>query len=581
VNTSIALGSDGARLPDFDHDHCLSASVVVAMAPRLIIAPFGLKQLCFGGCFGRRRFASARPGDDAGSVRDSSSLLPVSQSTPGELSSSADPFPCLRSILFSKKIPTEPHDLSTFEWKVRRPASSRGVMIEAEYEGTQLCSFEHGLHFMHSGRSKMPDIDCRRTMQMQPIQERLALLACALFVFAGSARAGEVYVQTNLVSNGSVPNTVVDPHLQGAWGLSVATTGAFWISDQAVNDNGSGASSLISVSSSLPASPSNTTIPGLFVAVPNQGGAPPDSLQDNGPTGQVSTGAPGISTVASDFNIGATGKAAFIFGNLDGSISAWNGGKTATIEATVAGASFTGLAIGNLPGPGGAAQIYAADQNSGNIDVFNSKWQMTGSFSAPNFASLPAGYAAFNVQDLSVNGVQTLFVTYANQSTGGGIVDEFSTNGTFIKTLVSDTAGVNLNAPWGMAVAPVGWGQFGGDLLVANNNADGNGNTEINAYDLATGAWAGTLTLNTGQPFSETELWGLSFGTGASGGGSPNTLYFTAGLDNNTGGLFGAISVESVPEPSSAVLGLMALGMAVGCWRLKGRRRHFGTARAE
>ena len=270
----------------------------------------------------------------------------------------------------------------------------------------------------------------------------------------------------------------------------------------------------------------------------------------NGPTGQVSTGAPGITTGSTDFLVG-TSKADFIFANLDGSISGWNGGASSTIEATVPGASFTGLAIGNTST--GAAQIYAADQNSGNIDIFNSKWQMTGTMSDPNFANFPAGYAAFNVQNLSVNGTQTLFVTYANQSTGGGIVDEFTTNGTFIKTLIDDTAGVHLDAPWGLAIAPANWGQFGGDLLVGNNNANSAGLTEINAYNLTTGAFEGTLMLNTGQPFSETELWALSFGNGA-GAGSTDTLFFTAGLANNTDGLFGAISVQSVPEPSSAVV---------------------------
>jgi hypothetical protein len=81
---------------------------------------------------------------------------------------------------------------------------------------------------------------------------------------------------------------------------------------------------------------------------------------------------------------------------------------------------------------------------------------MTGSFTASNAASFPADYAVFNVQNLSVNGVQTLFVTFANQSTGGGIVDEFITNSTFIKTLINDTAGVHLDAPWGLAIASAG-----------------------------------------------------------------------------------------------------------------------------
>jgi uncharacterized protein (TIGR03118 family) len=399
-------------------------------------------------------------------------------------------------------------------------------------------------------------------MQPQPISRQFALMTCALLITARTARAGDVYVQTNLVSDIAGVAPLTDPLLRGAWGLSFSSTSPFWVSD-----NRSGAATVYEVS--------DTTIPIskealLTVGVTNQGGAPTSGpAMTNGPTGQVSTGAPGVTTGSTDFLVGSS-KASFIFANLDGSISGWNGGTQTTIEATVAGASFTGLAIGNLPGVGGAAQLYAADRNSGNIDVFNNKWQMTGSFSDPNFAKFPTGYAAFNVQDLSVNGTQTLFVTYANQSTSGGIVDEFSTNGTFIKTLINDTAGAHLDAPWGMAIAPAGWGQFGGDLLVANHDANSGGLTEINAYNLTTGAFEGTLMLNTGQPFSAADLWAISFGNGADAG-STNTLFFTAGLDNNADGLFGAIS--SVPEPSSAVLGLIAVGTAAAGWKLKNRRR--------
>ncbi len=396
---------------------------------------------------------------------------------------------------------------------------------------------------------------------------RVASITFSLLLAVGTTWAGDVYVQTNLVSDipGMAPNT--DPNLQGAWGLSFSTGSPFWVSAQNANFNGSGAASVYKVSDTqIPTSSG----PLLTVGVANQGGAPPSGpAMTNGPTGQVNTTAPGITTGSGDFLVG-TAEARFIFANLDGSISGWNGGAKSTIETTVAGASFTGLAIGNLPGPGGAAQLYAADQNSGNIDVINSKWQMTGTLSDPNFAKFPTGYATFNVQNLSVNGTQTLFVTYANQSTSGGIVDEFSTNGTFIKTLISDTAGVHLAAPWGLAIAPAGWGQFGGDLLVGNNNAGPDGLTEINAYNLS-GVWQGTLTLDTGQPFSATELWALSFGNGGSAG-STDTLFFTAGLSNNTDGLFGAIS--SVPEPSSAVLGLIALGVLAGSWRWKNRRRN-------
>ncbi len=397
---------------------------------------------------------------------------------------------------------------------------------------------------------------------MQPIRRRLALIAFILLIATGTSRGGDIYYQTNLVSDIPGVAELTDPNLQGAWGMSFSAqppNTEFWISN-----NASDTSTLYTVSPTT----NTPTILSLVVPIPNLGGAAPNQ-NDNGPTGQVSTTAPGITTSpTNDFQMSNgtnVGRAAFIFANVDGSISGWRGGNAA-IQVSVAGASFTGLAIGNTST--GAAQLYAADQNSGNIYVFNSKWQQIGSFTAPG--TLPQGYTAFNVQNLSVNGVQTLFVTYANQATSGGIVDEFTTNGTFIKTLISDTAGVNLSAPWGLAIAPAGWGQFGGDLLVGNNNPGTNGLTEIDAYNLTTGAFVAPLMLNTGQPFSETELWALSFGSGGAEGGSANTLYFTAGLDGNTNGLLGSLSV---PEPSSAVLGLIAAGVLAGGWMLKKRHR--------
>jgi uncharacterized protein (TIGR03118 family) len=396
---------------------------------------------------------------------------------------------------------------------------------------------------------------------------RLGLIITSLAIVAGTAQAG-VYVQTNLVSDGSVPNTVTDANLLGAWGLSYSTTSPFWISDQAANIN-VGGTQMAATTVYRITTPANAALPptssGPLLTVGIQGTMPPNTLQTEGPTGQVNTSAPGVTTGSGDFVVG-TSKAAFIFANLDGTLSGWNGGAHSTIEPPVTGASFTGLAIANLPN-GGAAQLYAADQNSANVDVFNTKWQMVGTITDPH--GLPSGYAPFNVQMLNVNGTPTLFVTFANQSTTGGIVDEFKTDGTFIKTLVSDTAGTHLAAPWGVTIAPAGWGQFGGDVLVANNNPNNLGLTEINAYSLD-GTWQGTLTLKNGQPFSVDELWAISFGNGA-GAGSKDTLFFTAGLADNTGGLFGAI--QSIPEPSPAILGLIAVGVVAGGYRFSSRRR--------
>jgi uncharacterized protein (TIGR03118 family) len=386
---------------------------------------------------------------------------------------------------------------------------------------------------------------------MHPIGRRLTLSMITLLLAAGTARAGDVYAQTNLVSNISGMAQQTDANLRNPWGVSFSTGSPFWISDQAANVSGSGAAGVYGVSNGT-----TSTNALLTVAIPNDGGAPP--ALTNGPTGQVNTSAPGITTAATDFVVGAT-KAAFIFSNMDGSISGWNGGAHSTIEvpAVTGGPSYTGLAIGNPSA--GVAQLYAADQNSGNIDVYNSKWALTGHLTDPG--GLPAGFTAFNVQNLG----GTLFVTFANQATTGGIVDEFKTDGTFIKRLVNDPAGAHLNAPWGLAIAPAAWGTFSGDLLVGNNNGPG----WINAYDLNSGMWKGTLMLNNGQLFAEPDLWALSFGNGG-GAGHTDILYFTAGLSSNVDGLFGAISV---PEPSSAVLGLIAVGVLTGGWHWKNRRR--------
>jgi uncharacterized protein (TIGR03118 family) len=370
---------------------------------------------------------------------------------------------------------------------------------------------------------------------------KLASIAVVLLMATGTAQAQGVYVQTNLVSNIEGQAELTDPNLQGAWGLSFSTHSPFWICN-----NASDTSTLYSVS---PTTNTPSIVP-LVVSIPNLGGAPPNQAT-NGPTGQVSTTAPGITTSATtDFQVNngtKIARASFIFANVDGSISGWIGGEP-VIEAWVEGASFTGLAIGNTST--GAAQIYAADQNSGNVYVFDSNWQLIGSFSDPNFAKFPSGYATFNVQNLSVNGTQTLFVIYANQSTLGGIVDEFSTDGKYIRTLIYDTAGRNLGSPWGIAIAPEGWGKFGGFLLVANNNPNLDGLTVINAYNLD-GGFAGPLRLEGGVPFSVTELWAISFGNGTSAG-STDTLFFTAGLENNANGLVGSIS--SVNKTSSRPL---------------------------
>src|SRR5262249_13067806 len=196
--------------------------------------------------------------------------------------------------------------------------------------------------------------------------------------------------------------------------------------------------------------------------------------------------------------------------------------------------------------------LYAANQATGKINVFDKNFQLTtldGDFADPD---LPPEFRAFNVQNL--NG--TLYVTYDKVVTVNGvtdrehdgIVDAFDTDGHFLRRVV--TGGVN--APWGLALAPDNFGAFAGALLVGNF---GFGDGKINAYDPNTGAFLGNLTDANGAPIAIEGLWALAFGNGGSGGDT-NALYFTAGI-NRTGpnsfgaadGLFGSIRVDPLAAP--------------------------------
>ncbi|HVC95225.1 MAG TPA: TIGR03118 family protein, partial [Pirellulales bacterium] len=92
-----------------------------------------------------------------------------------------------------------------------------------------------------------------------------------------------------------------------------------------------------------------------------------------------------------------------------------------------------------------------------------------------------------------------------------------------------------LNSPWGLAMAPSGDGDFGGDLLVGNF-----GNGWINAFDPNTGAFLGSLSGPAGNPIAISGLWALTFGNGGKGGDA-GTLFFTAGSNGQADGLFGSL----------------------------------------
>lgn len=223
-----------------------------------------------------------------------------------------------------------------------------------------------------------------------------------------------------------------------------------------------------------------------------------------------------------------------------GTISGWNpnvpaaNSTAAQTAATVSGAAYTGLAIGNN---GAANFLYAANFRAGKIDVFDKNFALTtlaGSFTDPG---LPAGFAPFNIQSLGGK----LYVAYAKvdpatgrdaKGPGNGFVDTFDLNGNFLQRLVSN--GV-LNSPWGLALSPASFGTFSNALLVGNF-----GDGRISAFDPATGNLLGQLGDESGAPIVIDELWALTFGNGKAGGDS-NTLFFAAGIDEEKHGLFGSL----------------------------------------
>jgi uncharacterized protein (TIGR03118 family) len=354
------------------------------------------------------------------------------------------------------------------------------------------------------------------------------------------------YVQTNLVSNIAGLAAVTDPLLVNPWGISMSPTSPFWVSNQASNS-----STLYAVSGSTDVTRVDIP-PNGFVAVPTTAAGP------QGPTGQVNN----TNTASFQLTPGdATTSSRFIFANLNGTLSGWAGGPSATIRAATAGAVYTGLAISAA-----GTRLYAADTVSGGIHVFDSSFarlSAAGAFVDPN---VPAGFGAFNVQDVG----GTVFVTYApagleaqrNATRGMGFVSAFDENGTFLRTVVS---GSRLAAPWGVALAPASFGPFGGDLLVGNFSFVA---SEINAFDPVTGTLEGTIPISAGAANTPGGLWDLDFGNGGNGG-SPGTLYFASGVNGETAGLFAAL--RPIPEPST--IALTSLGLLVLCgWKYRRAR---------
>lgn len=300
--------------------------------------------------------------------------------------------------------------------------------------------------------------------------------------------------------------------LADPWGIARGTATPWWVSDRktgvATVYDGNGAKAP------------------LTVTIPN-----------GSPTGQIFNG-------SSDFALSPGNPALFLFVSLTGTISGWNGAVSATAAIQkVAPSAASVLTGGTIAQVGKTRYLYVADIRKGAISVYNTNFAPVSlglyAFTDP---SLPAGYTPFNVQNIGNN----LYVTYAQQNaaktfvnTGAGLgyVNVFSSSGTLLRRMQHGTW---FNAPFGVALAPTDFGTFSHRLIVGQFGVG-----TLLAFDDQTGQFEGFLLNSTNKAIVIPGLWGLSFGAGQpspQSSGPGNSLFFAAGVNAGSGGLFGALT---------------------------------------
>jgi uncharacterized protein (TIGR03118 family) len=321
----------------------------------------------------------------------------------------------------------------------------------------------------------------------------------SVFLAAAALAAG-----VNSYSAQPLVTTASDASLVNGWGLSAGPTTPWWVSD-----NGTNLSTLYQGTGAKAA---------LTVSVPG------------GPTGTVFNG---------DATLFAGGR--FLFANEAGQILSWASGTTAIVRADGAsrGASYKGLAVLN-------GRLYATDFHNAKVDVFDSSYNLVTTSGGFVDKTIPKGYAPFGIQALNGN----IVVTYALQDAqrkdevdkpGKGFVDVFTGDGVLVAQVAKQGGSkAPLNAPWGLALAPDGFGAFSGDILVGNF-----GNGRISAYEQRGSKWVyrGQLRKGDGTIVAIPGLWAIAFGNGAAAG--PKTsLYYAAGPNDEAAGEFGVVTAN-------------------------------------
>lgn len=281
-----------------------------------------------------------------------------------------------------------------------------------------------------------------------------------------------------------------DAQLINAWGLAASATGPWWVANE-----GRSSSTLYDGAGKKQA---------LTVQVAG------------GPTGVAFYGGRGF-VVRSG---GRAGPARFLYACEDGTIRGWSPAvpRPWSRQAVVAvdegrrAAIFRGVAIAR-------DRLYATDFHNGRVLVYDARWRRLvkpGAFVDP---AIPEWYAPHGIQAIGGR----IFVSYVyrapvngNDGATGGYVNEFDLDGRLVARVAHSK---DLDQPWGMALAPRGFGRFSEHLLVANF-----GTGAISAFARDGGGWK----LGGHLPVKTPGVWGIAFGNGALAG-PRTTLFYAAG----------------------------------------------------
>ena len=336
------------------------------------------------------------------------------------------------------------------------------------------------------------------------------------------------------------------------WGLTRSSGSAWWVSDEATGVstlyNGAGVKQSLIVTIP-PADPTNKNTP------------------NSTPTGTVFNGG------TTDFLLAPGHPATFLFSTVDGTIAGWNANvavaqgvtppstHAVTVAKTTDGSAYTGLTVAFIDGK---PYLYAANFGQGRVDVYDGTFQLVKL--SDRYKSdhepftdnrLPRGYVPFNIQAVG----DDIVVTYALHQEGSaretdgpglGYVNIYNSMGQLLRRLEH---GDWLNAPWGVALAPLDFGVFSHDLLIGQFAGGGAAESSgyIAAYDIATGQFKGLVRDASGTPLAINGIWALSPGNVSPGNADPAAapaaqLYFTAVQNNGLGGLFGYLTAVSGPN---------------------------------